>query len=111
LSCSESMSRAATNVMGDRARVEGLEPLMKRAEEVVPSNQVPSMGDFIVHAARSCSVRDRLLRPRRQLARSVSKVSFSWCSAVRILVELMRSVAGSGLPSYFGGGLEATGSA
>jgi hypothetical protein len=76
---------------------------MKRAEDSVPSSQVRRRRDFIVHAARSCSVRVRVLRPRRLLARSFLEVSFSWLSAERILEELTKSIWGSGLPSYAGG--------
>lgn len=86
------MSRAHTNDKGDLARVVGQEPLMKRVEDVMLRSQVRRREDFMVHAARSCWVRVRVLRPRRLLARSVWEVSFSWLSALRISNELMRSI-------------------
>jgi len=61
----DSIRRAHTKDIGERARVEEQKPLMIRVEEVVPSSQERSAGDFIVHAARSCSERVRVLRPRR----------------------------------------------
>lgn len=59
---------------------------------MVLRSQVRRREDFMVHAARSCSVRVRVWRPRRLIARSVEEVSFSWLSAVRILDDGTRSV-------------------
>jgi hypothetical protein len=65
---------------------------MKSVEDIVLRSQVRSRDDFMVQAARSCSVRVRVLSPRRLLVKSVEEVSFSWLSAVRTLDDGTRSV-------------------
>jgi hypothetical protein len=65
---------------------------MIKVEEVVLSSQERSAGDFMVHAARSCSERLRVLRLRRLRLRSVWELSFSRARTEMILDDRTESV-------------------